>query len=55
MGMQGPLLLLSYHGEKHFSLSGVDEVLDGDGNPVDWREELSIRLFDQQKEKRLFG
>jgi squalene-hopene/tetraprenyl-beta-curcumene cyclase len=35
---------------KALSLSGVDEVLDGDGNPVDWREELSIRLFDQQKE-----
>jgi squalene-hopene/tetraprenyl-beta-curcumene cyclase len=49
MGMQG--LYYYYHTmAKALSLSGVDEVLDGDGNPVDWREELSIRLFDQQKE-----
>lgn len=49
MGMQG--LYYYYHTmAKALSLSGVDEVLDGEGNPVDWREELSIRLFDQQKE-----
>jgi squalene-hopene/tetraprenyl-beta-curcumene cyclase len=50
MGLQG--LFYYYHTmAKALTLSGISTLKDEQGKKVDWREQLAVRLFDQQSKE----